>query len=138
MKRTAYLINIGRGAIVDLADLVAALEAGEIAGAALDVFEIEPLPADHPLWEMRERDPHAARGRLLAADRRAAPGRAAGERRPVRRAASRSSTSSTRRCGSSPVDLEGSGGKSISFRELRDRLSALGAEPVGSTPDQCG
>jgi phosphoglycerate dehydrogenase-like enzyme len=52
MKPTAYLINVGRGAIVDLADLTAALEAGEIAGAGLDVFEIEPLPADHPLWRM--------------------------------------------------------------------------------------
>jgi phosphoglycerate dehydrogenase-like enzyme len=50
MKREAVLINIGRGAIVNLDDLVAALAAGEIAGAALDVFEIEPLPADHPLW----------------------------------------------------------------------------------------
>ena len=52
MRRDAYLINIGRGAIVDLADLTAALEAGEIAGAALDVFETEPLPAEHPLWRM--------------------------------------------------------------------------------------
>jgi phosphoglycerate dehydrogenase-like enzyme len=52
MKRTAYLINIGRGAIVDLADLTAALQAKEIAGAALDVFETEPLPSDHPLWKM--------------------------------------------------------------------------------------
>ena len=52
MKRTAYLINIGRGVIVDLGDLVAALRAGEIAGAGLDVFETEPLPADHPLWGM--------------------------------------------------------------------------------------
>jgi phosphoglycerate dehydrogenase-like enzyme len=52
MKRSAYLINIGRGAIVDLADLTEALQAGEIAGAGLDVFEIEPLPADHPLWKM--------------------------------------------------------------------------------------
>jgi len=52
MKRTAYLINVGRGAIVDLADLTAALQAGEIAGAGLDVFEIEPLPPDHPLWQM--------------------------------------------------------------------------------------
>jgi phosphoglycerate dehydrogenase-like enzyme len=51
MKQSAYLINIGRGAIVDLADLYAALDAGEIAGAGLDVFEIEPLPADHPLWK---------------------------------------------------------------------------------------
>jgi phosphoglycerate dehydrogenase-like enzyme len=52
MKRSAYLINIGRGVIVDLADLTAALQAGEIAGAGLDVFETEPLPADHPLWKM--------------------------------------------------------------------------------------
>jgi len=52
MKRSAYLVNIGRGAIVVLDDLVAALEAGELAGAALDVFEVEPLPADHPLWGM--------------------------------------------------------------------------------------
>jgi phosphoglycerate dehydrogenase-like enzyme len=52
MKRTAYLINIGRGAIVDLADLVESLRAGEIAGAGLDVFETEPLPAEHPLWRM--------------------------------------------------------------------------------------
>lgn len=52
MKQTGYLINIGRGAIVDLTDLVAALQAREIAGAALDVFEVEPLPADHPLWRM--------------------------------------------------------------------------------------
>jgi len=52
MKRTAYLINIGRGAIVDLTDLTAALQAGEIAGAGLDVFETEPLPAEHPLWKL--------------------------------------------------------------------------------------
>jgi phosphoglycerate dehydrogenase-like enzyme len=50
MKPTAFLINIGRGMTVRLDDLVAALEAGELAGAGLDVFEIEPLPADHPLW----------------------------------------------------------------------------------------
>jgi phosphoglycerate dehydrogenase-like enzyme len=63
MKRTGVLINIGRGAIVDLTDLVAALEAGEISGAALDVFETEPLPADHPLWRMSDRvilTPHVA------------------------------------------------------------------------------
>jgi phosphoglycerate dehydrogenase-like enzyme len=51
MKRSGYLINIGRGVIVDLADLTAAIEAGEIAGAALDVFEVEPLPKNHPLWK---------------------------------------------------------------------------------------
>lgn len=50
MKPTAHLINVGRGAIVVLDDLVGALRAGRIAGAALDVFEVEPLPSDHPLW----------------------------------------------------------------------------------------
>lgn len=52
MKRSAYLINIGRGAIVRLDDLVAALRDGTIAGAALDVYEQEPLPRDHPLWKL--------------------------------------------------------------------------------------
>jgi phosphoglycerate dehydrogenase-like enzyme len=62
MKRSAYFINIGRGAIVDLADLTAALQAGEIAGAGLDVFEIEPLPGDHPLWKLENviLTPHVA------------------------------------------------------------------------------
>jgi phosphoglycerate dehydrogenase-like enzyme len=52
MRRSAFFINIGRGMTTRLDDLVAALRAGEIAGAALDVFEQEPLPADHPLWTM--------------------------------------------------------------------------------------
>jgi phosphoglycerate dehydrogenase-like enzyme len=52
MKRTAYFINIGRGMTTRLDDLVAALNAGEIAGAALDVYEQEPLPETHPLWTM--------------------------------------------------------------------------------------
>lgn len=50
MRRTAFFINIGRGATVLLDDLVEALEGGEIAGAGLDVFQVEPLPAEHPLW----------------------------------------------------------------------------------------
>jgi phosphoglycerate dehydrogenase-like enzyme len=50
MKPSAFFINIGRGRTTRLGDLVAALRAGEIAGAGLDVFEQEPLPADHPLW----------------------------------------------------------------------------------------
>jgi phosphoglycerate dehydrogenase-like enzyme len=50
MKRGAFFINIGRGRTTRLDDLVAALRAGEIAGAGLDVYEQEPLPADHPLW----------------------------------------------------------------------------------------
>jgi phosphoglycerate dehydrogenase-like enzyme len=62
MKRTAYFINIGRGALVNLADLTAALRAGELAGAGLDVFETEPLPAEHPLWGMENviLTPHVA------------------------------------------------------------------------------
>jgi phosphoglycerate dehydrogenase-like enzyme len=52
MKKSAFFINIGRGMTTKLADLVEALRAGEIAGAALDVYEQEPLPAEHPLWTM--------------------------------------------------------------------------------------
>ena len=52
MKPSAYLINIGRGKIVQLNALVEALRAGDIAGAGLDVFEIEPLPSDNPLWDL--------------------------------------------------------------------------------------
>jgi phosphoglycerate dehydrogenase-like enzyme len=62
MKPAAYLINISRGVIVELAALTEALQQGRLAGAALDVFETEPLPADHPLWDMENVliTPHAA------------------------------------------------------------------------------
>lgn len=71
MKETAYLINIGRGAIVKLDDLTAALAAGTIAGAALDVFEVEPLPEDHPLWRMENViiTPHVAAASPRIAER---------------------------------------------------------------------
>jgi phosphoglycerate dehydrogenase-like enzyme len=52
MKPSGILVNIGRGAIVNLDDLVWALETRKIAGAGLDVAEQEPLPGDHPLWRM--------------------------------------------------------------------------------------
>jgi phosphoglycerate dehydrogenase-like enzyme len=50
MKPTSYLVNLARGGVVDEAALVESLRARKIAGAALDVFQQEPLPADHPLW----------------------------------------------------------------------------------------
>ena len=53
VKRGAYFINVGRGQSVVTADLLAALESGQLAGAGLDVTDPEPLPANHPLWQMR-------------------------------------------------------------------------------------
>lgn len=50
MKRTAYLVNIARGGLVDTEALVAALASGTIAGAGIDVTDPEPLPDGHPLW----------------------------------------------------------------------------------------
>jgi phosphoglycerate dehydrogenase-like enzyme len=52
MKPTAYIVNIGRGGTIQEEKLVQALQEGWIAGAGLDVFEIEPLPESSPLWDM--------------------------------------------------------------------------------------
>jgi phosphoglycerate dehydrogenase-like enzyme len=62
MKPSAYLINIARGGIVDEDAALAALKTSKIAGAGLDVFVKEPLPADHPFWSMDNViiTPHAA------------------------------------------------------------------------------
>jgi len=72
MRRDAVFVNVGRGALVGLDDLAAALDEGELAGAALDVFETEPLPAEHPLWRMPGRvilTPHVAGYSPLVAGR---------------------------------------------------------------------
>ena len=62
MKPGALLINCGRGGLVDTEALVEALRSGHLGGAALDVFETEPLPADHPLFDMEQvvLTPHCA------------------------------------------------------------------------------
>jgi len=52
MKSSAYVMNVGRGKVISLDALTVALQKGKIAGAGLDVFEQEPLPESHPLWDM--------------------------------------------------------------------------------------
>jgi phosphoglycerate dehydrogenase-like enzyme len=52
LKPTSWIVNVGRGALVDTDALVAAIRAGRVGGAALDVIDPEPLPDDHPLWTM--------------------------------------------------------------------------------------
>ena len=86
-------------------DLAAAIEAGEIAGAGLDVFEQEPLPAAHPLWAMPGvlLTPHTAGVRALS---RQAALRHHPRQLPAFSAASRCATSSTRPAGSDPRGIE--------------------------------
>jgi phosphoglycerate dehydrogenase-like enzyme len=62
MKPSAYLINVARGGVIDAGALLEALRAGRIAGAALDVFAPEPMPADSPFWSLENVivSPHTA------------------------------------------------------------------------------
>jgi phosphoglycerate dehydrogenase-like enzyme len=73
MKPTAWLLNFGRGHLIQDYDLVAAVKANQIAGAVLDVFRQEPLPADHPFWKTERiivlphlGGPHPQRDRFVA------------------------------------------------------------------------
>ena len=52
MKPTAFVVNLARGAVIDDTAMLAALRSGAIAGAALDVFQQEPLPLEHPYWDL--------------------------------------------------------------------------------------
>jgi phosphoglycerate dehydrogenase-like enzyme/glyoxylase-like metal-dependent hydrolase (beta-lactamase superfamily II) len=71
MKKSAILVNVGRGGLVTTADLVQAIKSKTIAGAGLDVIEPEPLPADHELWTMPNVviSPHTGGQSASAADR---------------------------------------------------------------------
>jgi phosphoglycerate dehydrogenase-like enzyme len=71
-KPSAYFVNVGRGPTVQLDPLTAALEAGQLGGAALDVFETEPLPPEHPLWSRPDVliTPHVAGAGPHEAERR--------------------------------------------------------------------
>jgi phosphoglycerate dehydrogenase-like enzyme len=71
LKRGAFFINIGRGESVVTEALVAALEAGKVGGAGLDVTDPEPLPPGHPLWGMRNViiTPHVATSSDVRSDR---------------------------------------------------------------------
>ena len=62
MKKSALFINIARASVVDEPALIKALQEGMIAGACMDVFSKEPLPADHPFWDMKNviMTPHIA------------------------------------------------------------------------------
>ena len=53
MKPTAFLLNLGRGEVVDEEELIRVLKAGKIAGAGLDTYYEEPLPKEHPFWKMK-------------------------------------------------------------------------------------
>jgi phosphoglycerate dehydrogenase-like enzyme len=73
MKPTAWLLNFGRGHLIKDDDLIAAVKAKTIAGAVLDVFRQEPLPADHPFWSTEGilvlphiGGPHPQRDRFVA------------------------------------------------------------------------
>jgi phosphoglycerate dehydrogenase-like enzyme len=70
LPRHAFVVNVGRGTTVDEPALLAALTERRIAGAALDVTEVEPLPADSPLWDAPNLllTPHAAGGRPVGGD----------------------------------------------------------------------
>jgi phosphoglycerate dehydrogenase-like enzyme len=73
MKPSAWLLNFGRGQLVQDEDLIAAVQAKKIAGAVLDVFREEPLPKDHPFWRTERiivlphiGGPHPQRDRFVA------------------------------------------------------------------------
>ncbi len=84
MEPHAWLVNVARGRHVVTDDLVAALRRRSIGGAALDVTEPEPLPADHPLWDPRQLPDHAPHGQHVGHGRAPLRPPGDGERGPLR------------------------------------------------------